>query len=760
MLRDGQQVIGKVQLVIHNREGTTVNAAKILARLRTKRGHYFRQAVFDEDLKMLAEEYDRIEPVVETNEGEVELTLNLWPKPLLRSVTFEGNGRVSTRTLEGELGIGALTEFDRLAFNEAFHKLKAFYMKKGFFEAELDYRVEHDLERNEVAVVIEIREGRSGKINEILLINFTPEEESEVLKEMVTKQLNRFTVLFTDEGTYSEEAVQQDRLIITNYLQNQGYADATVEIKVEDCAKKNRIDLIITADKGERYFFGALSFDGNCVLDADAVTRLFLIHPGEPFSNEKIRENLESLKNAYGRIGYIDSIVDFQTELVPGENRYNVHFEIEEGSQYRVGLIRVFGNTTTHTSVILHEALLSPGELFNITKLKDTEEKLLNIGYFKHVNAYVAKSNEISCLEGNYRDVYIEVEETETGKFNIFLGYSSVEEIFGGVTLTEQNFNFEGLGSVWKKGLKNLRGGGEYLNISAQIGQKSSNYALSWTKPHFRDTQWTFGFDLSQSSTRYISKAYDLKTVAVVLRSHYDLNPFLRFGVQYRLKNGWVDLHDHGSSISGLDDAAHIHGLISAIGASLDYDSCNRPIKPTKGFRSRLFAEYAGLGGDHSFFGLGYFNAFFYPLGSRAVLKYRADFRFIQPLGNTHFHSMPLDERLFLGGEFEVRGYRPYRLGPQFEKGHVPEGGLSLQFYSVQLTRRFMKDIELFTFFDAANLSEKTWEMGRMSVSVGYGINFKLISSIPPITMGMGYPVNARNSSEVKRFFFSAGGNF
>ncbi len=108
-----------------------------------------------------------------------------------------------------------------------------------------------------------------------------------------------------------------------------------------------------------------------------------------------------------------------------------------------------------------------------------------------------------------------------------------------------------------------------------------------------------------------------------------------------------------------------------------------------------------------------------------------------------------------------VRGFRPYRLGPHYKHHHdVPRGGLSLQFYSIEMARRIIQDWELFAFLDAGHLSARTWEFGRMSVSIGYGLRFKLIDSIPPLTIGMGYPLNAHHRADVKKFFFSFGGNF
>lgn len=753
------QTIENISIIYHTKTGIVTDNQTILSRLRNQAGGFFSQADFDEDLKLLSQDYDRVDPSLQMEENCVSITIEIWPKPAVRGIHWCGNHRVATNRLKRELGISCGGLYERQSFNEAFHKLKAYYIRKGFFESHLDYNVKLDPETNEVDISIEIEEGRSGKIQKIIFDNFCEDEESEILKLMITKKYNLFLSWYSQEGTYNEDAVQQDRLIITNYLQNRGYADASVSIAISESCDPDRIIVTITADKGERYYFGRLSFEGNQILSDEKIDRIFGIRPGEPFSNEQIRDTLEAITDAYGCLGYVDAVVDFEPELDECDFRYDVRFKIEEGEQFHVGLVRVFGNLSTKTSVILHETLMIPGEIFNTLKLKATERRLINMGYFKNVNVYIVKGTE-SSLGGNYRDVYIEVEETGTGKFSAFLGYSSTEEIFGGIDIAENNFNHEGFYYFWRDGLRALRGGGEYSHFTVQIGQKSRNYTFSWTKPYFMDTKWTIGFDLSNTCTRYISKDYDLDTTALTLRAQYNVNQFVRFGVQYRLKNGQVSLHHGGSHIHKLEHDSEINGLISAVGTTLTYDSTDHPVKPRRGFRSKLLLEYAGLGGDHTFFNAGYFNSFYYPIGSRLVLKYRADFRFIQPLGNTTFDTLPLDERIFLGGDFGVRGYRPYRLGPQYPHTHVPRGGISMQLYTVELSRRIMSEFEIFSFFDAGHLSRDTWEFGRLSCSVGYGTRFKLIDSVPPITLGMGYPLNAQNRSEVRKFFISFGGSF
>src|SRR6185436_2888263 len=58
--------------------GASFDARPILEKLNTKVGDPFSQLVFDSDLKALSSEYDRIEPQVEVNNGEVFITVKVW----------------------------------------------------------------------------------------------------------------------------------------------------------------------------------------------------------------------------------------------------------------------------------------------------------------------------------------------------------------------------------------------------------------------------------------------------------------------------------------------------------------------------------------------------------------------------------------------------------------------------------------------------------------------------------------------------------
>lgn len=756
-----QMQIESIEVIPHVPDPQSFDPSSVTSRIKTTKGDVFIQTQFDQDLKNLAKEFDRVEPCFDIVGQKLKLTLEVWTKPMIRSINWEGNCNMETSKLKSELDISICSVFDRLTFNRAFHKLKALYVKNGYFEAELDYSIETDCDTNEVDITITINEGRSGRISELIFHGFCQDEVDELAEMMATKQYNLLS-FFTGEGNYNEEMMQHDQAQIINYLQNEGYADATVDVVIVECAyRKNRIEIHITACKGESYTIGAVTFEGNTLFSDEEIENCLLIREGGCFSPEMVRETASRIERLYGRKGYIDSNVAYEPKLeLECGSVYSIHYTIEEGEPFCVGMVKVYGNCTTQTNVILHETLLMPGEKFNTDKLRRTEERLQNIGYFSNVNVYAVRTDNPTCKGGNFRDVHIEVEEKQTGKFGVFFGFSTVESLFGGVNITEKNFNTAGLCSRLCGGTGQLRGGGEFLSASASIGAKSTTYALSWTKPYFMDSKWAVGFDIDKSTNRLISNDYDIKALGYTLRGNYEINPFLRTGLHYRIRNTRVNLDGKGFEDCELYQATRIHGLISAVGFNLTYDSTDRYEMPTRGFRSSLESELAGVGGDHTFWGIAYLNSYYMPIAENGVLRFRGDLRFLQPFGETDFNDMPLDERLFLGGNNIVRGYKDYKIGPRFEVSGDPKGGISMQILSVQYNHFINKRVIGFLFVDSGHLSTHSWNFGHLYTSYGFGAQVKLLDSFPPITLGLGFPINPKHDSQVKNFFINFGATF
>ena len=755
-----RMTVGNIEISVEQLPAhASFDSKNVLAKLKTKSGDPFSQAAFDDDLKTLSEDYDRVEPVLEVHNGQLYITLKVWVRPIIRSIKWEGNSHISTKTLQKELEIKPNSVFNKQTFNKSFNKIKEYYIKKGYFESLLQYSIVSDPKTNEVDILIQIKEGRSGKIENITFEGFSKEEQSQLLDMIYTKKHSLLMSWITGSGIYHEEALEQDQMTIVNYLQNKGYADAKVKIAITEAKRQGKIVINIVADRGVIYHFGKIAFNGNHIFSNEEVEAQFIARPGDIYSPDRLRMTAQNIKDLCGRKGYIETNVQYETKLVSNEPVYNVEFWISEGEQYKIGLVHVIGNNQTQTHVILRESLLVPGETFDSAKIKVTQQRLENIGYFKSVNVYAVRTQDDVLLGENYRDVYIEVDETTTGNVSLFFGFSSADSVFGGLDLVESNFNYAGIPYIFKDGLSAVRGGGEFLRARASFGSKQKSYTLSWMTPYYRDSLWRVGADTTYSTSDLQSSDYSNNTLASSVYASYPLNSLWTFGTKYRIKNANNHVEPGVHSQSEQSQASR-SGLLSAVSTSLTFDSTDSAMRPRRGFRSYMEGEFAGIGGDIAFFRLGYINSLYTPIWRYGVMKYRFDLRFLNPILKTHNPAhVFMSERFFLGGENSVRGYRAFNLGNYFNGTQDPEGGISSALISMEYLQEVVKMLDVFVFADAGSVSMQRFHFPRLRLSYGIGARIDLLNRIP-MTIGWGIPVNPHLEHQVENFFFSMGGQF
>ncbi len=769
-----EKKVSQIQIEFNCPDPTaSFDSKPVLSKMKTKPGDDFSQSIFDNDLKALSDEYDCVQPSLSVQDERVAITIRVCPRSTIHEILFSGNEKYSTSTLKKELDVKPYSIFNRQEFNKSFNKLKEFYIKKGYFESQLSYTTVPIPNTNEVDVKIEIREGKSGHIRKIVFKGFTKSEQSELEDLMYLKQYNFLTSWLTGTGTLRDEALEQDRMTITNLLQNRGYADAKVDILIQDDPFSDKVIIEIIAERGELYRFGSVTIEGNTLYSSEELLKRSVIEPNAVFSPDKVRDSSQAMKDFYGQKGYIDASVQYETALKEDCPVFDVHFSVDEGAQYKIGMIHIFGNHTTQNSVILRESLLVPGETFDSRKLKATQQRLEAIGYFKTVNVFAVRSNDDLGLGSNYRDVYIEVEETPTGNVSLFGGFSSADDIFGGLDLTERNFNIAGLPKMFRTHLHSLRGGGQYFHMRATVGKKQTNFLISWVNPYVNDSLWRLGVELSQTISDLQTKNVPVYTYGGSVFANYPLSTYWTFGMRERLRHtqNTVKIHK-GDSVSPKDaermeeskEKNQGHGLLSAVSTNIAYDSTDSGQKPHKGWRSYLEAELSGVGGNYRFWKFSYLNSIYFPVSAKGTFKLRGEVRFLAPFGSKKpERNVPYSERLFLGGEGSVRGYRPFSLGPKMSSAEdsekTPKGGLSSCLLSAEYNYQLIKLIDVFFFFDAGNVEFSPWTIRTLQTSAGAGVRLE-INKGTPIVLGYGYPFNPTNDFEVQKFFFSMGGQF
>ncbi len=737
--------------------GTEFQSRSLEEKLKTKVGEHFTQSIFDQDLKRLSKDYDRVDPKIRIHQNEVYITLKVWLRPLITDITFSGNYHFGSNKLKKELGVEPYTLFNRQTFVKGIHKLREYYMKKGYFEAELDYKLVKEPNKNEVAIDINVETGRSGFIDSVGFEGFSREEISKIKETMHISKFNPFTSWVTRKGIYNEDIIEYDQVKILEFLRDEGYANAKIEIAVTESEKNDRIGILITAEKGDFFTIGTVTFTGNEDLENEFVEQKLLVGENTPYSPKKIQDSANALSDFYGKKGYIDASISYEPHLIEGENTYNLNFKIEEGAPYKVGLIKIIGNNRTFPKVILREAHLEPGNTFDTKMLETTRKRLENIGYYKHVNVYPSSASSTQSIKAPLRDVTIQVEETSTGSLGMNVGFSTVDSVYGGVELSEKNFNIAGIADIPSRGLGALRGGGEYLQIKSSIGIKITDYSLNWMKPYFLDSSWTIGVNLDKNFSRVQSNSYSIESFTTTINSFYPLNIFVDFNAFYRLRNTQLRVNHDAPDI--LRTQRGNDGNISSVGLGLQYETRNNFHRPTQGVSSALTCEYAGVGGDFFYFNYGYNNSIYVPVGP-LVFKTKANFNFIQPISKTKAQDVPIGERFFLATDIsEVRGYRPFAIGPTFPDGQ-PRGGISSAVLSEEVMLGFIpKFIDIFAFVDAGALTGKAFEIDTFRASVGFGARVVAAPNLP-LMVGWGYPLNPQTRSDRQGFFLSLGGKF
>ncbi|HEY5260057.1 MAG TPA: BamA/TamA family outer membrane protein, partial [Rhabdochlamydiaceae bacterium] len=352
---------------------------------------------------------------------------------------------------------------------------------------------------------------------------------------------------------------------------------------------------------------------------------------------------------------------------------------------------------------------------------------------------------------------------------SLFGGLSSSQDVFGGLDLTETNFNYRGISKIFDRGFPALRGGGEYAHLRFTAGERQRSYLGSWMNPYFRDTLWRVGFEVSKNWSDLQTKHYSVNTLGFTAYASYPLTPYWTFGTKYRVRYNKTHVSHHNTTHTE-QDLSKTNGVLSGISSSIGFDNTDSSQRPHNGLRSLLDAEFVGLGGKYSFFRFGYVNTLYTALWSRGIMKYRADFRFIEPLSwkCPRVSDIPISERFFLGGESTVRGYVPWSLGPHFDKKgaqkhHVtngdPTGGISSSLLSLEYNQEIFSMLDLFVFADAGVVSLKKFVFDEYRFSWGYGARIQLMNRMP-IVVGVGYPINPERKRDVERVFFSMGGQF
>jgi outer membrane protein insertion porin family len=644
----------------------------------------------------------------------------------IRVVSYEGSDELDRTAIEEQLTTqGIQLNFDTFLDLGQIERVEAvvrsFMAEKGYTNSDVDYTITPTAAGPKVVnVTFNVEQGPKTKIREVEFVGNETFSDGQLRGELQQNKPAGLFSFITGRGTYKVNQYEQDVAALMQYYRNRGYARVRIgqpELRVletEPDGETQWVQLRIPVTEGPRYRLGRLDFTGNDVLPGEAMRPLFELETGEWYSEIQMRNGLEIAQEIYGTAGYMDftgfpdlrfsddadAVVPPTLLLSPGTgdpSTVDVVMRLEEGDQFRVNRLTFVGNDLTHDNVIRREFRLVEGGVYDTQALDFSVRRINQLGYFEPVEVE-SENLTIERVSGEEDtvDITLRLQEQNRNQLQFGAGVSQYEGFFGQASFSTANF----------------LGRGESLTVTAQGGARTQNYQLSFSEPFLFDRNITGGFDIFKRQLEYIG-FYTQKSEGANVTFGFPTFDFSRMFINYSYERAQVsDLHEGFSDPRMLarnpfmQDALLLGGTgqrtISKITPSFIYNTVDNPIFPNTGTKYSFEFDMAGWGGNTSYYKPSAEAVWYRRHTSRTSVGARVMFEFIAPLGDTK--TLPIFEKLFLGGEYTIRGYDLRTVGPSDPYTGLVLGGNKSLLFNAEYLIRISDPIRLIFFYDAGQV--------------------------------------------------------
>ena len=775
-----------------------VSDQMVRSNIRVKIGDPYRPAAIDEDVRSLYNTglFYNIRVSQETGADGVALTYVVQGKPRLTEIKFQGNSKFSTGKLRKKLTSKTGEPLDERKLFTDSQEIQKMYQKAGYPRTVVKYVFNPDELAGRGTATFEITETPKVKIVKVefagaqafpLNVGFFEKlvHPSRVgLRKTIKTRKHWMFSWLTGSGFLKDEQFEDDQEKLKEFYREKGYID--FDIKSVEFLNPTPRTMIVRFNiyEGTQYKVGSIKFSGNKLFTTnDLAIGLRFVHAlkgskaktgpnglemdvGDVFSPKGMSKDVEAVEDFYGSKGYTDVSTSSRNLIViripnTETGTMDLEFQIDEGQKSYIEKIEIRGNTKTKDKVIRRELAVSPGEVFDMVRVKVSKQRLEGLQYFEKVDA----RPEPSDISPTRKNLVVGVDEKNTGNLTMGAGFSSVDSIVGFVELSQGNFDLFHPPT--------FTGGGQKFRLRVQIGTLRQDYIMSFIEPWFLGRKLSLGVEVYYRDLNFQS----LDNIYDEIRAGFRTSLTKALGSDFLIGSLSYTLEDVGIRLnSGFHGLEHIpvldpgtggsHGgvgvpsivlpnvpdailaergyhLLSRFGGSLAYDTRNSVQLPNKGQRTELFGEFVGgpLGGDKEFYKLDLKTAWYFKgFGAGHVLELTGEAKVADSLDSG---DVPFYERYYLGGLYSLRGFKyrsisPRQTQPPFSE---PIGGDSSWFASAEYSIPIIERLRFAFFYDIGAVAAKSYSFNLDDFDSNWGIGLRLNLPIGPLRLDYGIPI-------------------
>jgi outer membrane protein insertion porin family len=717
--------------------------------------------------------------------------------PRIVEIRFVGNTKFTAAKLLKKISSKAGEPLsDRKLFTDA-QEIQKMYQKSGHPGTEVKAVPVVDEGVGRATVTFEIHETPKVKIVQVEFVGARAFSQKKLRHQVKTRKHWMFSWI-TGHGFLKDEDLDEDKEKLAEFYRDRGYID--FELKDVQFVHPTPSTMIVRfiIYEGTQYRVGAIKFTGNKVFSTAELTNglkvvaairhwKYKLGPnglamdvGDVFTPGGMGTNIDAIEDFYGSKGYIDVTAgrNLVARRIPNTETgtMDLDFQIDEGKKYTIEKIEIHGNTKTKDKVIRRELAVSPGETFDMLRVKMSKLRLEGLQYFEKVDTRA----EPSYIQ-QAKNLVVGVDEKNTGNLSVGAGFSSVDALVGFAEVYQGNFDLFNPPT--------FTGGGQKLRLRVQLGTLRQDYLASFVEPWFLGRKLSLGVDAYYRDLAFNSLGglYDETRLGSSVSLTRALgSDFLIGSVNYTIENVGILFNNNArgpfiTQVPGVGNeppTTVVHpgntpaalfeqngySLLSKAGASLAYDTRGGGLLPNKGQRTEVSALLAGgpLGGDQSFYKLEAHTAWYFKgFAPGHVLEVIGRAGVAQAYGDTR--DVPFYERYYLGGLYSLRGFQYRGISPREDHIAEPIGGDTYWFGSTEYSIPIFEQghgisVRFAVFYDIGNVQLQPYHFNLSDFSDNWGVGLRLNLPIGPLRFDYGIPINHdRFNSGNGQFQFGVG---
>lgn len=749
----------------------------VFSNVQLRPGMDYNPALIDQSIRALYSSgyFEFVEVRVEkAPQDRVDVYFELESKYTIGRIRFNGNGNFSDNRLAGkaEISEDALLEsgdpLDEYKVSLAADAIAAYYVKKGYPDVIVDYRISRNPETGYAVVDFDIEEGSNLRIADINFRGNKVFKDKKLRKQLETKKDGWFSWI-TGSGKFDEKQFKEDLKTLRKFYRDSGYLDSKIDENLVEFEfeSQDEVNIIIPVSEGDLYYLGKLSVENNTVFTDGELLSGVKPGPGEEFSPQAVDAAANRIREYYTSRGYLETGV--RAERVPNmENRrIDVVFRVRESERFYLESIRVEGNTKSKAKVIIRELALQPGDVFDRQRMDVSEARLKNTNYFEDVRL----SPEPTNIPGR-KDLGITVREGKTGNFTMGAGFGSVESAVVYFEVTQGNFDLFN----WRSG---FQGDGQKFRFRASLGSESNQVVVSFIEPWLFEQRLEFGVELYRTESEFNSAEYNELRTGFELFLRRRIFELVEARLSYRME--LVEIFDvdrftdlgagiteqpdgsvPGDGVADVFQAAEGEELISKVGLTFLRDNRDSLIFTRRGNRSSILNEVAGLGGDANYYKFEAKTAHFFPTFDTLEQSFSIVARAgtVAPWGKSD--DVPFYDRFYLGGPDTLRGFDFRDVGPRDpDEDDESVGGNTYSMVSFEYLFRVAEPLGLVVFYDWGFVNRDDFDFSMSNYADNWGVGARVLLMGSPLQLDLGIPITSpEDAGDGTQFNFSFGTRF